>query len=715
MSRTIWALYRVVLAAYVAVGSLIALGTPPGGVNAAHASTWHWQNPLPRGYSMSAVACRSLTACIAVGQGGSIATTNDGGQHWTDRASRTTTDLWSVACPGQAVCYATGYTGYPSGPSSQVVHPVILKSADGGATWRQPAAHLPISPHQTLSSLACPSVTTCLVGGGDTTPPERFPILRTTDGGRTWQPVHIPGLQNLGFVTCATVTVCYALVAINNRSRLLRSADGGTSWTARGLHPPTGLVAMACSQENACFATVSNCGAECSEGDVFLTRDSAKTWKELAHKLIEDQLQTITCPNATTCYAHGAESVVRSANGGKTWSIRHLPDPASDTQGADMACPSPTACYVAAGFTVLRTRDGFDHNAETLARSAIHDLELTSISCSSTASCYAVGSRTIFPGGGPGEPAAAPLAVTSDGGRTWRETRQAPQPFTGLSCLSTSVCYAIAPSRCCTPPRLGAAIYRSGDGAKTWKGKTVRQIVAPLVPETDSPGPYISCATVTTCYVTATLLKAESTSVPPILSVLVTRNGGRTWGVRTRIDTAVRASAPHQYSPPTLDAISCPRVMTCFVVGSVSSGAVFLSTTDGAMTWRRHRLPSGGRWGPLACPTGTTCAEVLFPLPSMRLPASLAAIVLVTHDAGVSWHRTVFSTHRSLYGIACATGQACRVVGEGGIFGTEDSGRTWQRQLMANGKGLPYLARIACPAVDTCYAVGGVTIVATHL
>jgi hypothetical protein len=253
---------------------------------------------------------------------------------------------------------------------------------------------------------------------------------------------------------------------------------------------------------------------------------------------------------------------------------------------------------------------------------------------------YAYQRRTIYPGGGPGEPVAAPLAVTSDGGRTWRETRPPPQPFTGLSCLSTIVCYAISPSRCCTPPSLDAAVYRSGDGAKTWQGKTVRQIVAPLVPETDSPGPYISCATVTTCYVTATLLKAESTSVPPILSVLVTRNGGMTWSVRTRIDIAVRAGAPRQYSPPTLDAISCPRVMTCFVIGSVSSGAVFLSTTDGGKTWRRHSLPSDGRWGPLACPTITTCAELLYPLASMRLPAAQAAVVLVTHDAGVSWHRT---------------------------------------------------------------------------
>jgi hypothetical protein len=130
-----------------------------------------------------------------------------------------------------------------------------------------------------------------------------------------------------------------------------------------------GGITMACPQKDTCFATASNCGAECSEGDVFLTRDGARTWKEVAHSLIRDQLWNIACPTATTCYAHGAHKVVRTTDGGKQWSIRRVQDTMNWELENDLACPSPAICYVAASFTVLKTSDGFGHTRETMARS----------------------------------------------------------------------------------------------------------------------------------------------------------------------------------------------------------------------------------------------------------------------------------------------------------------------------------------------------------
>ncbi|MBV9281153.1 MAG: hypothetical protein JOZ41_13815 [Chloroflexi bacterium] len=130
--QTLWALYRVALAACLAVGSLTALGRLPAGVNAAHASIWYWQNPLPQGENMSGVACPAVTACVAVGGNGSIATTTDGAQRWTHRTSGTTADLSNVVCPDRTICYAIG--GF-----AQSGRTVFLASVDGGMTWKDVA------------------------------------------------------------------------------------------------------------------------------------------------------------------------------------------------------------------------------------------------------------------------------------------------------------------------------------------------------------------------------------------------------------------------------------------------------------------------------------------------------------------------------------------------------------------------------------------------
>ena len=54
------------------------------------------------------------------------------------------------------------------------------------------------------------------------------------------------------------------------------------------------------------------------------------------------------------------------------------------------------------------------------------------------------------------------------------------------------------------------------------------------------------------------------------------------------------------------------------------------------------------------------------------------------------------------------------VVDEDGTYWTRHGGLTGQRQLLANEKRFAGLTSVACPAVDTCYAVGGATIIATR-
>ncbi|MBV9281161.1 MAG: hypothetical protein JOZ41_13855, partial [Chloroflexi bacterium] len=205
MRRTVDASYRVALTFWMAGAGLALLARPPAETSAAAASAWFWQNPLPRGHlPLGSVACVSGTSCVAAGAQGSIMLTADGGAHWTDAPKPAPLALSPITCPGPTICYGLGAVLSGTGSVQQWV---VLKSVDGGKTWRQPSSHLPTSAYEYLNGLVCPSVTTCLTVGGNppNSPP---PVFRTGDGGLSWHLVKVPAFQFIA-LTCVTATICY--------------------------------------------------------------------------------------------------------------------------------------------------------------------------------------------------------------------------------------------------------------------------------------------------------------------------------------------------------------------------------------------------------------------------------------------------------------------------------------------------------------------------
>jgi alpha-tubulin suppressor-like RCC1 family protein len=79
-------------------------------------------------------------------------------------------NLNGVACPRPSTCVVVGASG------------TILRSTDGGRTWRRQPNPISGTPNW-LGGVACPSASTCVVVGASGT------ILRSTNGGRTWRRV----------------------------------------------------------------------------------------------------------------------------------------------------------------------------------------------------------------------------------------------------------------------------------------------------------------------------------------------------------------------------------------------------------------------------------------------------------------------------------------------------------------------------------------------
>ena len=124
-------------------------------------SGWFWQNPPHGGNPFFAVATVRASTVVAVGDGGIILRSSDGGATWTLQSSGTTNALAGVSFVDADTGSAVGQGG------------TILRTTNGGATWT-PQASPTRNVLQGVSFVGA-SIGTVVGKGGA--------ILRTTTGG----------------------------------------------------------------------------------------------------------------------------------------------------------------------------------------------------------------------------------------------------------------------------------------------------------------------------------------------------------------------------------------------------------------------------------------------------------------------------------------------------------------------------------------------------
>ena len=156
----------------------------------------------------------------AVGAGGVILHTTDGGGTWVSQSSGVLTGLSGVAFADASHGWAVGASG------------VILATTDGGATWTKQTSPFVAD----LGAVACTSADDgCAVGAGGV-------ILATTDGGATW--------------TKQTSPVTADLTAVAFRQRRRRLGRRGRR-PHRGHHRRRRDVGAASSHTSADLASVA--------------------------------------------------------------------------------------------------------------------------------------------------------------------------------------------------------------------------------------------------------------------------------------------------------------------------------------------------------------------------------------------------------------------------------------------------------------------------
>jgi photosystem II stability/assembly factor-like uncharacterized protein len=144
------------------------------------------------------------SSVVAVGSGGTIRASSDGGATWSTVDSGVTSNLLDVWGDGSTL-WAVGSGG------------VILRSLDAGATWQPMASNSTC----TLQGVWSRGLTVVAAGFGC--------ILRSADGGTTWSSVRSSS-ESLTRVWGNDSAMLVIGTDFTN-STILRSTDGGVTWT----------------------------------------------------------------------------------------------------------------------------------------------------------------------------------------------------------------------------------------------------------------------------------------------------------------------------------------------------------------------------------------------------------------------------------------------------------------------------------------------------
>jgi photosystem II stability/assembly factor-like uncharacterized protein len=258
--------------------------------------------------------------------GVATASAGDGAATARDAAGRWALPHGPDGGPGNTVAVA------PSAPETVYLGTArgVFRSKNGGRSWTRAG----LVPPASADGSTVPGVTTLLVDGR--TPNTvyaglnsewdggkwnggaayRHAVYKTTDGGRTWRALGLIG-QPVAISPTGPQTVYAAAGARGGESRLLRSTNGGRTWQPAdsGL-PPTYLDALAFDPRapGTVYAAMGQRG-------IFASSDGGGKWRALRVAVAHRNVTAIAVDprRPQTIYAGTDNGVIKSLDGGREW------------------------------------------------------------------------------------------------------------------------------------------------------------------------------------------------------------------------------------------------------------------------------------------------------------------------------------------------------------------------------------------------------------
>ena len=568
---------------------------------------WCWQRPLPQGNFILDYAFIDDSHGWAVGQGGTVLATADGGVTWNAQLSGTTLDISQAIFPTATAGWLTSEFGE------------LLRTADGGASWRR------VSYGRNDFVLA--------LGAGDADTAWLTTTLGagfvTRDGGSTWRQVDPSPAGTFRLVFASAADVWSLPPFIDAQPTLDHSLDGGTTWTTVQL--PTiaagfsgysddmlfvdALHALVTGFESG-FLDPADTASFITRRTLRLTADGGATWQAVQPPT-NASFYTFRLADSTTVIAVSGDTVQRTQDSGATW--RAIPLPLGVT-GLTGFRPFSAQRFILAdlfGKAWLSTDGGASWNLRSAGGVAQATLNSIWFFDSREGLAIADDGSSVRSG---------------DGGKTWAAAESDTAGWYRLQFLGDgSVGWLIS---------LRGTIARSVDKGHTWtmpsgassaslSGVTDFHFIDALhgwavAPFGSGLGTVFSsvdgglswqvvAATRNTqgFYAIRFADAMHGVTVGPTGVAMVTGDGGATWAPRS-------TGAFGQ-----LFSISFADATTAVAVGE---GGVIVRSTDAGQTWL-----------PISSPTTRNLNDVRFISPQIGHAAGIEGTLLLTRDGGATW------------------------------------------------------------------------------
>lgn len=294
-----------------------------------------WQVVYSRpGNNISAIAMRDSRNGIAIA-GGGILRTDDGGVTWKEPSGQPPVGVGQVAFADPRRAWAVTLSGG------------IWRTEDGGATWsRQQSgteAHM-----SALAVISADEAWAAAIGAGfSDVGPLQYPasvLLHTTDGGRVWQQVDVAGFGQ--FYDVAFAGARGWLVAsrcrpgdstappppspCDNTSVLLTSDDAGRSWAPLDPQPAVVPQSLRFFADGRGIGITAQCDGTNCRTRLFATVDGGRTWSRRdvgPDAVIAARFRTPADGwiSVRKCDADCSVRFGRTSDGGLTWSFIDAP------------------------------------------------------------------------------------------------------------------------------------------------------------------------------------------------------------------------------------------------------------------------------------------------------------------------------------------------------------------------------------------------------
>ncbi len=310
----------------------------------------------------------------AVGGGGEVLATTDGGLTWTAQTSNTSAGL-------SAVHFVDRSNGWAVGDQGTIIH-----TSDGGATWASQSS----GTSYDLTGVTFTDAQTGWATGQTFTPYDDYSsgvILHTTDGGQHWTTQYASpfdlNTMNAGVAFSAvTFTDAQDGWAVGetqgsdstfNSTVIMHTSDAGATWTKQlDFSPPyvsmeddATLTSVACTDAEHAVAV----GYDDDNAEIWRTTNGGQTWTRVAQKLWprygQPSLSDVVFADATHGWAVGggefgrAAYIIHTSDGGATWTKQLIPNDLDSEPLDALSFVNPTLGWAAGeGGDILKTTTG---------------------------------------------------------------------------------------------------------------------------------------------------------------------------------------------------------------------------------------------------------------------------------------------------------------------------------------------------------------------